>query len=201
MFGGTVRGKTTTLRVPRDADLDAHKRWAADMRVRRAGPIGRWHEPAASDTWKERWTEQAKDKTSVLWSIDSGDAADQPVGYIRIRFEGAPHSDKVLLDQFVIDPDRSALGYGWDAALTLHRWIFDYMHLRMVVVDRIASDDVGRQRILEKLGHERFGHGHRVYYRDGAYVDQYLYQMELAAWDERWSGEREYPPLGDEKAV
>ena len=198
MFGGSVRGRTTTLRVPRETDLDAHKRWAADMRVRRAGPIGRWHEPAASETWKDRWTEQAKDKTSVLWSIDAGETL---AGYVHLTFEGAPHADKVLIDQFVIDPDRSGKGYGWDAALALHRWIFDYMHLRMAVIDRIAADDVGRQRILEKLGYERFGHGHRVYYRDGAYVDQYLYQMELTTWDERWPSEREYQPLGDEKAL
>ena len=197
MFGGTVRGKTTTLRVPRDSDLEAHKRWAADMRVRRAGPIGRWHEPAASETWKERWTEQAKDKSSVLWSID---VADSIAGYVRIKLEGAPLADKVLIEQYVIDPDRSGKGYGRDAALALHRWIFDYMHLRMAVVDRIAADDVGRQRIFETLGHERFAEGHRVYYRDGAYVDQYLYQMELSTWDERWAHEREYPPLGDEKA-
>ena len=195
MFGGTVRGRTTTLRLPVEADLDAHKRWSADMRVRRAGPIGRWHEPAASQTWKERWTEQAKDKTSVLWSVD---AADQLVGFIRIRFEGAPHSDTVLLDQFVIDPDRSRQGHGRDAALALHRWAFDYMHLRMTVVDRIAADDIGRQRILETLGYARFGHGHGVYYRDGAYVDQYLYQMERDTWNERWPNEREYPPLGED---
>ena len=195
MFGGTVRGRTTTLRVPADADLDAHKRWAADMRVRRAGPVGRWHEPAASETWKERWTEQAKDKSSVLWSIDAGGAI---VGYVRLRFDGAPHADSVGIPQFVIDPDHQRIGYGWDAALALHRWIFDFMHLRMSVVDHIAADDLGRQRIFEKLGYERFGHGHRVYYRDGAYVDQYLYQMELATWDQRWPNEREYAPLEEE---
>ena len=195
MFGGTVRGRTTTLRVPAEGDLDAHKRWAADMRVRRAGPIGRWHEPAASETWKERWTEQAKDKASVLWSIDADDAL---VGYVRLRFDGAPHADTVSIDQFVIDPDRSRKGYGWDAALALHRWIFDFMHLRLAVIDRIAADDIGRQRILEKLGYERFGHGHCAYYRDGAHVDQYLYQMELATWDERWPNEREYQPLGED---
>ena len=193
-----MRGTTTRLRVPADADLDAHKRWAADMRVRRAGPIGRWHEPAAAETWKERWTEQAKEKTSVLWSIEASDGI---AGYVRLTFEGAPHADKVLIDQFVIDPDLARRGYGWDAALALHRWIFDYMHLRMAVVDRIAADDAGRQRILEKLGYERFGHGHRAYYRDGAFVDQYLYQMELRTWDERWSHEREYQPLGDELAL
>lgn len=198
MFGGTVRGSTTRLRVPNDGDLAAHKRWAADMRVRRAGPIGRWHEPASSETWKERWAEQAKDTTSVLWSIDAGDTL---VGYIRLRFDGAPHADMVSLHQLVIDPDRARAGYGWDAALALHRWVFDFMHLRMAVVDRIAADDIGRQRILEKLGYERFGHGHRVYYRDGAFVDQYLYQMERATWDERWPDEREYQPLGDEKAL
>jgi RimJ/RimL family protein N-acetyltransferase len=68
----------------------------------------------------------------------------------------------------------------------------------MAATDRIAADDLGRQRILEKLGHERFGHGHAVYYRDGAYVDQYLYQMERETWLERWPNEREYAPLSPE---
>lgn len=198
MFGGTVRGKKTTLRVPADADLEAHKRWAADMRIRRAGPVGRWHEPAATATWTERWAEQAKDKASVLWSIA---AADQLVGYARIHFDGAPHADSIAIDQFVIDPEHERKGYGWDAALTLHRWAFDFMNLRLAVIDRVAADDVGRQRILERLGYVRFGHGQGVYYRDGAYVDQYLYQMERDTWNERWPDEREYPPLGDEKAL
>ena len=82
--------------------------------------------------------------------------------------------------------------------IQLHRWIFDFMHLRLAVIDRIAADDIGRQRILEKLGYARFGHGHRAHYRDGAFVDQYLYQMELATWDERWPDEHEYPPLSEE---
>ncbi|MDQ6859111.1 MAG: GNAT family N-acetyltransferase [Chloroflexota bacterium] len=197
MFGGTVRGKTVTLRVPVDADLAAHKRWSADMRVRRAGPIGRWHEPAAGETWKERWTEQAKDRSSVLWSIAVGDRL---VGYARIEFDGAPHADGISLDQFVIDPDDARKGYGWDAALALHRWAYDFMNLRMTATDRIAGDDIGRQRILEKLGYVRFGHGHSAYYRDGGYADQYHYQMDRETWNERWPGEREYPPLADEKA-
>ena len=208
MFGGTVRGRTTTLRVPAEADLGAHRRWAADMRLRRAGPIGRWHEPAATATWKERWAEQAKDRSSVLWSIDAGDtsnadggeAGGRLVGYARIRFEGAPHADAISINQLVIDPEHGRKGYGWDAALTLHRWAFDFMNLRLAATDRVAADDIARQRIFEKLGYVRFGHGHDVYYRDGAYVDQYLYQMDRDTWHERWPQEREYPPLGDDKA-
>ena len=195
MFGGTVRGKLTTLRLPVDADLDAHQRWAADMRIRRAGPIGRWHEPAATATWKERWAEEAKDKANVLWSIAAGS---ETVGYIRVRFDGAPNAEIIGIEQLVIDPAHERKGYGWDAALTLHRWIFDIMDMRMAATDHIAADDAGRQRILEKLGHVRFGHGHDVYYRDGAYVDQYLYQMERDVWNERWPNEREYPPLADD---
>ena len=197
MFGGTVRGKLTSLRLPVEADLDAHKRWAADMRVRRAGPIGRWHEPAATATWKERWAEEAKDKANVLWSIQAGDAL---VGYARIRFQGAPHADGISIEQLVIDPDQQRQGYGWDAALTLHRWAYDLMNLRLTAVDRVAADDLGRQRIFEKLGYVRFGHGHAVYYRDDGYVDQYLYQLDRDTWNERWPNEREYPPLGDETA-
>lgn len=197
MFGGTVRGKITALRQPVDADLALHMRWSADLRVRRAGPIGRWHEPAATATWKERWTEEAKDKSGVLWSIAAGDST---VGYVRVRFEGAPNAETIGIDQFVIDPDHERKGYGWDAALALHRWIFDFVSMRMTATDRISADDLGRQRILEKLGHVRFGHGHSVYYRNGAYVDQYLYQMERETWLERWPNEREYAPLGDELA-
>lgn len=195
MFGGTVRGKSTALRVPAEADLEAHRRWAADMRVRRAGPIGRWHEPAATATWKDRWTEQAKDKTSVLWSIE---ATGTLVGYIRVHFDGAPRSETIVIDQFVIDPAQQRKGYGWDAVLALHRWAFDFMNLRLAVVDRVAADDAARQRIFEKLGYVRFGHGHSVYYRDGAYVDQYLYQLERDTWVERWPNEREYAPLAEE---
>src|SRR5256885_9586674 len=154
MFGGTVRGKLTTLRLPVDADLDAHKRWAADMRVRRAGPIGRWHEPAATATWKERWAEEAKDKANVLWSIAAGD---QTVGYVRVRFEGAPNAEVIGIQQFVIDPAHERKGYGWDAGLTLHRRIFDIMDMRMAATDHIAADDLRRQRILERLGPVRFG--------------------------------------------
>ena len=193
-----MRGKRTTLRLPVEADLAAHQRWAADPRVRRAGPIGRWHEPAMTATWKDRFAEQSKETTSVLWSIDAGDAL---VGYARLGFDGSPPADSVQLRQLVIDPAREREGLGWDAALTLHRWIFDLRHLRMAVVDHIAADDAGRQRILEKLGYERFGHAHAAYYRAGAYVDGYLYQMELDAWDARWSAEREYAPLGPESEL
>ena len=37
-----------------------------------------------------------------------------------------------------------------------------------------------------------------IYYREGAYVDLYLYQMDRDTWNERWPNEREYAPLGDE---
>jgi RimJ/RimL family protein N-acetyltransferase len=193
MLGGTVRGKRTTLRLPTEADLAAHARWSADLRIRRAGPLGRWHEPAMPATWKERFVEQAKDKTSILWSIDAGDAL---VGYLRVRYDNAPASDAVELEQLVIDPAEQRKGYGWDAALTLHRWIFDLQHLRMAMAMHVAADDTGRRRILEKLGHRSFAQGHDRSYRDGAYVDAHHYQMFLETWDERWGAtEREYGPL------
>ncbi len=190
-----MRGKRTTLRLPVEEDLAAHQRWAADPRLRRAGPVGRWHEPAMSATWKERFVEQAKDKGSVLWSIDAGDAL---IGYARLGLEESPPADIVQLLQLVIDPGQQYLGLGWDAGLALHRWIFDFMHLRMASVDHIAADDAGRRRILEKLGYQQFGHAHSIYYRSGAYIDGYLYQMEIDAWDARWGAEREYAPLGPE---
>ena len=63
-LGGTIRGKTTALRLPVDADLDAYNRWMADMRVRRAHRV--WHEPAMPATWKDRFKEIAKEKNSSV---------------------------------------------------------------------------------------------------------------------------------------
>src|SRR5207237_1325039 len=68
-LGGTIRGKTTTLRLPVEADLASYNDWMADMRVRHAHWV--WHEPAMPATWKERFTEAAKDKQLLLWSIES----------------------------------------------------------------------------------------------------------------------------------
>ena len=132
----------------------------------------------------------------MLWSIEAASAL---VGFTRIRFQGAPYAEAISIREFVIDPEHQRKGYGWDAALALHRWVFDFMNLRLASVDGVAADDAGRQRILDKLGYVRFGHGHDVYYRDGAYVDQYLYQMERDTWNERWPNEREYPPLDEAK--
>lgn len=196
MLGGTVRGTRTTLRLPTEADLASHGRWAADPRVRRAGRVGYWAEPAMAVTWKERFTEQAKDKRSVLWSIDADDGT--LVGAARLGFDGSPPADAVEITLFLIDPDRAGKGYGWDAALALHRWVFDFMHLRQAAVEHVPAEGAAAIRILEKLGHRRFAHGHAVAYRDGAFVDEYHYQMELDGWDERWGAEREYAPLGPE---
>jgi len=91
------------------------------------------HEPAATATWKERWAEEAKDKTNVLWSIGAGD---ETVGYVRVRFDGAPNAEIIGIQQLVIDPAHERKGYGWDAALALHRWAFDFMDLRIVATDQ-----------------------------------------------------------------
>ncbi|MBI3521583.1 MAG: GNAT family N-acetyltransferase [Chloroflexi bacterium] len=196
MLGGTVRGKTTRLRLPTLDDLPQVDRWAADMRVRRGGPMGRIGEPCASSTWKERFNDVVKDKDCVLWLIEADSAA---VGLAKIRFSGAPAADAVDIQQFLIDPGHWHKGHGFDAALTLHRWIFDIVHLRCVNIE-LPVDQLSALRIAEKLGYERFAHGHEAFYRDSAYVDQYRMRMTLRTWDERWGAEhREYPaPLGPE---
>ncbi len=196
MLGGTVRGKRTTLRLPAESDLALYARLAADPRVRRGGPLALWHEPAASATWKERLIEQAKDKTSVLWSIDADGALS---GFVRVGYDSMPPADTAVIRQFVIDPDRGRSGLGWDAALTLHRWIFDFMALRMAAAEGLPADNAAALRILDKLGYQPFALGHAVYYRDGGYVDQHHLQMEREEWDRRWGAtEREYAPLGPE---
>lgn len=186
-LGGTIRGKKTTLRLPAEADLEAYNRWMADMRVRGAHRV--WHEPAMPATWKERFKEIAKDKQTVLWSIDAGENF---VGFALGQFWSMGNGFD--LNQFVIDPDEWRKGYGADAALALHRYLFDYLDLRVSTVD-LRADNVAALRITEKLGYTEFAHGHEVHYRDGAYVDELKLRMEKETWQERWSAEREYPPL------
>lgn len=187
-LGGTIRGKTTTLRLPAEADLDAYNRWMADMRVRRAHRV--WHEPAMPATWKERFKESAKEKMDVLWSIDTDRRL---VGFATGSF-WSPTEPGFTVRQLLIDPEEWRKGHGFDAALALHRYLFDYLDLRRVGVE-VRADNLAALRIAERLGYAEYARGHEVYYRDGAYVDEVQLFMVKEIWAERWSAEREYPAL------
>lgn len=196
MLGGVVRGKRTLLRVPTEADLDGIARWAADMRVRGALTHAYWDQPAMRATWKERLAKQSEEKTSVLWAIDADGAH---AGSCRVEFGTDPGDDGIRITHVTIDPERWRQGLGWDAALTLHRWIFDIVHARSSAT-ALAAHNTAAIRIAERLGYETYALGHAVHYGDGRYVDELQQRMELSTWDERWGAtEREYPvPLGDE---
>ena len=190
-LGGIIRGKRTTLRTPTEDDLAHYSRWMADMRVRRAGRI--WHEPAMPATWKERLKEQAKEQRAVLWSIET---EGRLIGLVRARVGGLESPPAANLQHFIIDPDEWHQGYGWDAALALHRYFFDYLDLKRSGTE-LRADNVAGLRIAEKLGYTEFARGHDVYYRHGSYVDESWILMERSVWDERFGKtEREYAPLG-----
>jgi RimJ/RimL family protein N-acetyltransferase len=159
----------------------------ADMRVRHAHRV--WHEPAMPATWKERFKEIAKDKQNILWSIDA-DA--KLVGFAFGHLWTMGNGFDV--NHFVIDPDEWRKGYGSDAALALHRYLFDYLDLRFVTVE-LRSDNAAALKIADTLGHAEFAHGHDVDYRDASYVDELKLRMEKETWHARWAAEREYPPL------
>jgi RimJ/RimL family protein N-acetyltransferase len=189
-LGGTIRGKTTTLRLPVEGDLETYNRWMADMRIRRAHSV--WHEPAMPATWKERFTETAKDRMTVLWSIE---AESRLVGFAAGSFWSVTDPG-FTLRQFVIAPDEWHKGYGSDAALALHRYLFDYLDLKRSGVE-IRADNAAALRIADRLGYAEYARGHEVYYRDGAYVDELQLFMSKDTWHERWGEtEREYPPVG-----
>ena len=176
--------------MPLEADLDAHARWSADMRARHAHPV--WHEPAMPATWKERLTEAAKDKQTLLWSID---AEGTLVGFAVAHLWSLGNAADI--NRFLIEPDRWRRGHGWDAALALHRFFFDYLDLRRVNVD-VRGDNVAGLRIAERLGYVEYGRAHQAHYRDGSYVDEVKLFVDKEAWQQRFSGEREYPPLSPE---
>jgi RimJ/RimL family protein N-acetyltransferase len=98
------------------------------------------------------------------------------------------------VNHLVVDPDEWRKGHGSDATLALHRYLFDYLDLRLVTTELRADNEAGL-KIATKLGYTEFAHGHDVHYRDSAYVDELKLRMEKETWQERWSTEREYPPL------
>lgn len=189
-LGGIVRGTSTTLRTPTEDEIPALARWMADMRVRRTSRV--WGEPAMPATWKERFTEQTKDKGTVLWAIDAGETL---VGLARVSWGWEPRRDTAHLAHFVIDPEHWHRGHGSDAALALHRYLFDYLDLRRVTLE-LHGDNAHALRIAERLGYVEYGRGHDAHYRDGGYTDQVQLLMERGTWDERWGAtHREYAPL------
>jgi RimJ/RimL family protein N-acetyltransferase len=191
-LGGTIRGKKTTLRLPAEADLETYNRWMADMRVRRAHHV--WHEPAMPVTWKERLKEIAKEKTDVLWSIDR----DAGLVGLAVGSLWSLTQPGFSLRQLVIDPDAWRTGFGFDAALALHRYLFDYLDLPRVGVE-LRADNVAALRIAERLGYVEYARGHEAHYRDGGYVDEVQLFMPKETWHERWGAtEREYGPVAAE---
>src|SRR5436309_15893390 len=116
-LGGTIRGKTTTLRLPVEADLASYNDWMADMRVRHAQWV--WHEPAMPATWKERFTEAAKDKQLLLWSIESGGVL---VGLAGAHLWSV--GDPVELNHLINDSERGRSGYASDRAPRPHPCFF-----------------------------------------------------------------------------
>jgi RimJ/RimL family protein N-acetyltransferase len=172
-------------------DLASYSRWMADLRVRRAAGV--WHEPAMPATWKERLKEQAKEQRVVLWSIE---AEGRLVGLARARLGGIESLSGADLHHFVIDPEEWRKGYGWDAALALHRYFFDYLDLKRAGIE-LRADNAAALHVAERLGYTEYGRGHEVHYRDGGYVDEVSLLMQRATWDERWAqSEREYVPFG-----
>lgn len=164
----------------------------ADLRVRRAHRV--WHEPAMPATWKDRFKETAKEKMDVLWSIEAGDRL---IGLATGTFWSVTELG-FTVRQFLIDPDEWRKGYGFDAALAVHRYLFDYLDLPRVGVE-IRADNVAALRIAERLGYVEYARGHDVYYRDGGYVDEIQLFMGKDAWRERWGAtESEYAPLTPE---
>ena len=179
-LGGIVNGKKTTLRTPSEDDLGAYGRWMADMRVRHLTRV--WHEPAMPATWKERLLEQTKEKNGALWSIEAGGRL---VGLVRVSFGWEPHRDGAQIRDLIVDPDDWRKGYGFDAALALHRYLFDYLDLRRVGMT-VTVENAGARRIADRLGYTEFAHKHQVHYRSGGYADELELLVERAAWDERW---------------
>lgn len=197
-----MRGRRTLLRVPVPEDLAAISALMADLRVRRACAV--WHEPASAATWKERYDETAKDPNAVLWGVAVAASADDEVGELigmaRVSFGwNVPLSDGVEVSHFILHPARWRQGLGWDAALALHRYVFDYLHLRRSEL-ALRADNAAALRIAERLGYAEFGRGHAVHWRDGGYVDEVRLKMDVDDWDARWSSEREYAPLPGEAA-
>ena len=177
-----------TLRTPRGDDLARVNAWMADMRVRREGHL--WGEPATAATWKERLADAAKDQRTCVWTVEHEAAA---VGLIRIAF-GHEEARSYHIEQIAIDPAVWGRGIGSDAALTFHRFVFDYWDGQSCAVD-LAADNARGLRLAEKIGYREFGRGHEVYYRDGAYADQVWLRLDRATWNERFPGEREYEPF------
>jgi len=189
VLGGIVRGKLVTLRTPREDDLVFVSVLMADMRVVREGHA--WGAPATVATWKERLKEAAKDHGIIVWTVE---AEGRPVGLVRVRAgdEDPRHAD---LEELTIDPAAWGRGIGTDAAIALHRYLFDYLDMRACAVE-LAADNARALRLAERIGYREFGRGHEVYYRDGAYADQIWLRFDRATWDERWAAtEREYAPF------
>lgn len=187
MLGGTIRGSRVLLRMTEEPDLADHLKWHAD------GEATEWmpYRPRAEALHQRHdWlTRVSDDHQRIHWEIALGTAH---VGYCAVQMWAEPMAEGCSLTHLFVEQGSRRSGVGFEAALTLHRYLITYLGLRFVDAWLIREDAAAR-RIFERLGYVEYGGGRRAFYRAGRYLDEWLGLVTAEDFRARFPAEREYP--------
>jgi RimJ/RimL family protein N-acetyltransferase len=167
----TLQGERVHLRAVAPSDAERLWRWHNDPQVMR------WmHAPyptSLDEVEKELAQRPANSHASLTLMIENASA--RTVGIIALR--GAePESGSAELDIYLGEKDCWGQGLATDAMRTLCRFGFERMNLHRVELCVADGNDAARH-LYEKLGFVTEGRKREVYFREGAWCDEWLMSL------------------------
>lgn len=168
-----ARGDRVTLRTVERDDAAFIQRGHNDPDVR--VPLGHTgpRNQAQIEAGVEEYVE-SDDNVSLLACVD-----EEPVGVVNAR---RVHRDRPTLSYWVA-PEHQGDGYGPEAVELFLDAFFGEYDVHGVTAHVFEFNDASRA-LLERLGFQEEGRMREARFRDGEYVDEYIYGLLRREWEE-----------------
>ena len=166
----TLKGDRVRLRALEPCDAERLWRWHNDPEVMK------WMHAAypssLDEVEKELATRTANTHASLTLMIE-----DEHGNTVLVALRGAePESACAVLDIYLGETKSWGRGLATDAMRTVCRYAFEKMNLHRVELCVADGNDAAR-RLYEKVGFVLEGRKRQVYYREGAWCDEWLMSL------------------------
>ena len=175
MLGPVLRGEKITLQPATSADLPAFVRWLSDPAVTRY-LLARF---PPSEVGEEAWFEAtAKNTATVHWAIVASATTVGVTGIHDIDWINRHAGSGLLIGE------RSEWGKGYAGEAVRLRTAFAFEELGLERLESTSvTDNVAMHRALERSGYRNIARRRRVYWREGRWHDDFLFELLREDWE------------------
>jgi RimJ/RimL family protein N-acetyltransferase len=179
MLGPTLTGEKIRLEPTRDEYLEEFVRWFADMQITRY-LFTRF--PLSIEQEREWFSSMCKDRNSVHWTIMEGDRPIGVTGFNKINWVSRGAASGTIIGV----KDAWGKGYATEAVRLRTQFAFDEMNVERIESSSMAPN-VGMHKALQRSGYRKIGTASRYLFRQGQWIDAFLFECLRVDWDDAQS--------------